>query len=66
MKLLGLIKLCLSESYSNVRTGGSVSNVFPTQNDLKQADALSPLELNGTYQLLVYADNVKVSDAKIP
>jgi hypothetical protein len=64
--------MCLNETYSNVR--------FPTQNNLKQGDALSPLlfnftlehviskvqenqvglKLNGTHQLLAYADDVNL------
>jgi hypothetical protein len=43
MKLLRLIKICLSETYSRVRVGKHLSDTFPTKNGLKQGDALSPL-----------------------
>jgi hypothetical protein len=42
-KLVGLIKMCLNETYSRVRIGKSLSDKFTLQNGLKQRDALSPL-----------------------
>jgi hypothetical protein len=80
MKLVRLVKMCLSETYSKVRIGKHLSDSFPIQNSLKQEDALSPLllnfileyairkvqvtqvglKLNGTHQLLAYADDVNL------
>jgi hypothetical protein len=45
-KLLGLIKMCLNETYSRVRIGKNLSNKFTIENGLKQGDALSPLLCN--------------------
>jgi hypothetical protein len=45
-KLVRLIKMCLNETYSKVRVGNLLSDKFPTQNGLKQGDALSPLLFN--------------------
>jgi hypothetical protein len=42
----------LNETYSKVRIGKRLSENFPIQNSLKQADALSPLIQNF---VLVYA-----------
>ena len=80
MKLVRLIKMCLNETYSRVRVGKHLSDMFPITNGLKQGAALSPLlcklaleyaiwrihvnqnglKLNGTHQLLVYADEVTI------
>ena len=38
--------MCLTETYSRVRLGKDVSDVFPIKNGLKQEDALSPLLFN--------------------
>ncbi|KAJ4425827.1 hypothetical protein ANN_27453 [Periplaneta americana] len=45
-KLLRLIKMCLSETYSRVRIGQFLSDGFPIHCWLKQGDALSPLLFN--------------------
>jgi hypothetical protein len=46
LNLVRLIKMCLNETYSNVRIGKHLSDNFPIQNGLKQGDALSPLLVN--------------------
>jgi hypothetical protein len=40
MKLVRLIKMYLSESYSKVRIGKYLSDTFPIQNSLEERDAL--------------------------
>ena len=44
-KLVRLIKMSLTESYSRVQVGKNVSDSFPVRNGLKQGDALSPMFL---------------------
>ena len=39
-KLVRLIKMCLTETYSRVRVGKNLSEKFPIRNGLKQGDAL--------------------------
>jgi len=43
MKLVRLIKVCLTETYSRVRVGKNLPDMFPIRNGLKQEDALPPL-----------------------
>jgi hypothetical protein len=44
--LVGLIKMCLNETYSTVRIGKNLTDNFTIENGLKQGDALLPLLLN--------------------
>jgi hypothetical protein len=46
MKLVRLLYMCLTETYSKVRIGKHWSDSFLIQNGLKQGDALSPLLFN--------------------
>jgi len=46
MKLVRLIKMCLTETYSRVQVGKNLSDMFPIRNGLKQEDALMPLFFN--------------------
>jgi hypothetical protein len=38
--------MCLTETYSRVRVGKNLSEIFPIRNSLKQGDALSPFLFN--------------------
>ena len=40
------ISKCVTETYSRVRVGKSLSDMFPFRNGLKQGDALSSLLFN--------------------
>jgi hypothetical protein len=46
MNLVKIIKMCLNETYSKVRTGKYCNDNFPIQNGLKKGDTLSPLHFN--------------------
>ena len=45
-KLVRLIKMSVTQTYSRVRVGKNVSDRFPIRNVLKPGDALSPLLFN--------------------
>ena len=42
-KLVRLIKLCLTETYSRVRVGKNLSDMFPIRNGLKHCHCFSTL-----------------------
>jgi len=46
MKLVRLIEMCLSETFSRVRVGKNLSGLFPIRSGLKQGEAFSPLLFN--------------------
>jgi len=46
MKVVRLIKVCVTETYSRVRVGKNLYDMFPFRNGLKQGDGLSPLLFN--------------------
>jgi hypothetical protein len=46
LKLVRLIKMCLNETYSEVRIGKYLFDTFPIKNGLKEGYVLSPLLFN--------------------
>jgi hypothetical protein len=49
-KLVGLIKMCLNETYRTVHIGKNLSDTFPIQNGLRQGNTLSPLLFNSALE----------------
>ena len=52
-KLVRLVKMSLTETYSRVWVGKNVSDRFPIRNSLKQGDALSPMLFNFSLEYTV-------------
>jgi hypothetical protein len=46
MQLVGLIKMCLKETYSKDPAGKHLSDTFPIQSGLTNEEALTPLPFN--------------------
>ena len=53
MKLVSLINLCMTETYSRVRVGKNVSVMFPIRKSLRQEDVLSPFLFNFTLEYAI-------------
>ena len=64
-KLVRPIKMCLNETYSRVRVGKYLSDMFPTRNGLKQGDALSPLFFNFALKYAIRRGQVNQDGLKL-
>jgi hypothetical protein len=65
IKLVKIIKICMTETYSRVRVGKNLSDMFPFRNDLKQGLALSVLLLNFALQHAIRRIQVNQSGLKL-
>ena len=65
MKLARLIKMCLTEIYSRVWVGKNLSDRFPTGNDSKQGDVLSPFFFNFALEYAIRRGQVNQGGLKL-
>jgi hypothetical protein len=65
MKLVRLINMCLSETYSRVHIGKHLSDMFPLRNGLKQGDALSSLLFDCELENAIRRFQVNQDDLKL-
>jgi hypothetical protein len=59
IKLVSLIKLCVTEMHSRVRVGKNLSDMFPVKTSLKQREALLPLLFNSALEYAIMRVEIK-------
>jgi len=65
MKLVRLIQMCLAVTYSRVRVGTNLSDMFPIRNGMKQGDSLRPLLCNCALEYASSRDQVNQDGLKL-
>ena len=65
MKLVRLIKTRPTETYSRVRVGKNLSDMFPVRNGLKQGDDLAPLLYNFSLEYVIRRAQVNQDGLKL-
>jgi len=65
MKLVRLIKMCLTATYSRVGVGKNLSDTFPIRNGLKKGYVLSPLLYNFALEYDIRRVQVKHDGLKL-
>jgi hypothetical protein len=65
MKLVRLVKTRLPKTYSRVRVGKILSDIFPNRNDMKQIDTLSPLFFNFALEYVIRSVQVNQDGFKL-
>jgi hypothetical protein len=65
VKLVRAIQMCLNETYSRVRVGKHLSDVFTIRNGLKQGDALLPLLFNFGFEYTIRRGQVNRDGLKL-
>jgi hypothetical protein len=65
MKLVRLIIVCLNETYSRVREGKHLPDMFPVKNGCKQGDALSPLLFKFASEYAIWRVQVNQDGLKV-
>ena len=65
MKLVRLIRVCMTATCSRVRIGKNLSDMFPIRNGLKQGVALSPLFFNVALEYAIRRVHVNQDGLKL-